>query len=64
MRYQNQNLQSYLKENFDKLEWNDKYKFAFLIANAIVCIHNEEIIHCDLVRKQSFIFLFLISTIY
>jgi len=43
-------LQSYLKENFDKLEWNDKYKFAFQIANAVACMHNEGIIHGDLVR--------------
>ena len=42
-------LQSYLKENFNKLEWNDKYKLAFQIANAVACMHNEGIIHCDLV---------------
>ncbi len=43
-------LQSYLKENFDKLEWNDKYRLAFQLANAVACMHNEGIIHCDLVR--------------
>ncbi len=43
-------LQSYLKENFDKLEWNDKYQLAFQLANAVACMHNEGIIHCDLVR--------------
>ena len=43
-------LQSYLKENFNKLEWSDKYKFAFQIANAVACMHNEGIIHGDLVR--------------
>ena len=43
-------LQSYLKENYNKLEWNDKYKLAFQLANAVVCMHNEGIIHCDLVR--------------
>ena len=42
-------LQSYLKENFNKLEWNDKYQLAFQLANAVACMHNEGIIHCDLV---------------
>ena len=42
-------LQSYLKENFNGLEWSDKYRLAFQIANAVACMHNEGIIHCDLV---------------
>ncbi|CAB4398034.1 unnamed protein product [Rhizophagus irregularis] len=41
-------LQSYLKENFNKLEWNDKYQLAFQLANAVECLNNEGIIHCDL----------------
>uniref|UniRef100_U9SX76 Protein kinase domain-containing protein n=1 Tax=Rhizophagus irregularis (strain DAOM 181602 / DAOM 197198 / MUCL 43194) TaxID=747089 RepID=U9SX76_RHIID len=41
-------LQSYLKENFNKLEWNDKYQLALQLANAIECLDNEGIIHCDL----------------
>ncbi len=45
-------LQSYLKENFNKLEWCDKYKLAFQLANAVACMHNEGIIHCDLVMLQ------------
>ena len=49
-------LKSYLDENFNKLEWSDKYKLAFQIANAVECMHNEGIIHCDLVWYQSFIF--------
>ena len=43
-------LQSYLKENHNNLEWSDKYKLAFQLANAVACVHNEGIIHCDLVR--------------
>jgi serine/threonine protein kinase len=42
-------LQSYIKENFTKLEWNDKYQLALQLANAVECLHNEGIIHCDLV---------------
>ncbi|PKC67841.1 HCP-like protein [Rhizophagus irregularis] len=41
-------LYSYLKENFIKLEWNDKYRLALQLASAIECIHNKGIIHCDL----------------
>ena len=48
-------LQSYLKENFNKLEWCDKYKLAFQLANAIACMHSEGIIHCDLVSNNSFV---------
>ena len=42
-------LYSYLKEHFSKLEWNDKYRLALQLASAVECIHNEDIIHCDLV---------------
>ena len=42
-------LYSYLKENFNKLEWCDKYQLAFQLANAVACVHNEGIVHCDLV---------------
>jgi serine/threonine protein kinase len=45
-------LQSYLKENFNKLEWDDKYQLALQLANAVECLHNEGIIHCDLVTKK------------
>jgi|ERR1044071_10491890 serine/threonine protein kinase len=54
-------LQSYLKENFSMLEWNDKYQLALQLANAVACMHNEGIIHCDLVR-YSFCFERFIST--
>jgi serine/threonine protein kinase len=49
-------LHSYLKENFNKLEWYDKYRLALQLASAVACIHNEGIIHCDLV----IIFLFFV----
>ena len=42
-------LRNYLKENFSKLTWNDKYNMALQIASAVSCLHNEEIIHCGLV---------------
>ncbi|GES81546.1 kinase-like domain-containing protein [Rhizophagus clarus] len=41
-------LYSYLKENFTKLEWDDKYCLALQLASAIECIHNKGIVHCNL----------------
>ncbi|CAI2189054.1 15411_t:CDS:2, partial [Funneliformis geosporum] len=41
-------LQTYLKENFDNLEWSDKYQLAYQLVTAVACMHNEGIIHCDL----------------
>ncbi|CAI2177648.1 16690_t:CDS:2 [Funneliformis geosporum] len=42
-------LRKYLKENFDKLTWDDKYKFAYQLANAVSYLHEEGIVHHDLV---------------
>jgi serine/threonine protein kinase len=41
-------LHTYLKENFDRLDWDNKYNLALQLANAISCIHNEDIVHGDL----------------
>ena len=43
------NLRSYLKKNFGNLTWNDKYNMAHQLAFAVSCLHNEGIVHCDLV---------------
>uniref|UniRef100_U9TC73 Protein kinase domain-containing protein n=1 Tax=Rhizophagus irregularis (strain DAOM 181602 / DAOM 197198 / MUCL 43194) TaxID=747089 RepID=U9TC73_RHIID len=42
------NLRDYLKNNFDKLTWNDKCLMAFQLASAVSCLHNEGIVHHDL----------------
>ncbi|RIA89920.1 kinase-like domain-containing protein [Glomus cerebriforme] len=42
-------LRNYLKENFERLTWNDKFSLAFQLAYAVSCLHNEEIVHRDLV---------------
>ncbi|CAI2182567.1 11742_t:CDS:2, partial [Funneliformis geosporum] len=49
-------LHSYLKENFKQLEWSDKYKLAFQLANAVSCTHNEGIIHGDLHAKNVLVY--------
>jgi serine/threonine protein kinase len=54
-------LYSYLKENFNKLEWNNKYRLALQLASAVECIHNKGIIHCDLVRTTYNYFIFTLA---
>ncbi|CAB5216900.1 unnamed protein product [Rhizophagus irregularis] len=41
-------LRNYLKENFDKLTWNDKLNLALQLARAVLCLHDEGITHRDL----------------
>jgi serine/threonine protein kinase len=42
-------LKDYLKENFNNLTWDDKYNLAYQLACAVSCLHNEGIVHRDLV---------------
>jgi serine/threonine protein kinase len=42
-------LKNYLKENFNNLNWNNKYSLAYQLACAVLCLHNEGIVHRDLV---------------
>ncbi|GBC32762.2 hypothetical protein RIR_jg12158.t1 [Rhizophagus irregularis DAOM 181602=DAOM 197198] len=41
-------LKNYLKENFNNLTWDDKYNLAYQLACAVLCLHNEGIVHRDL----------------
>ncbi|RGB25992.1 kinase-like domain-containing protein [Rhizophagus diaphanus] len=41
-------LNTYLNENFNKLDWNDKYNLASQLANAIEFLHEKDTIHRDL----------------
>src|ERR1051325_985693 len=41
-------LHNYLEENFSSLNWQDKYRIALQLSNAIECLHEKGIVHNDL----------------
>ncbi|GBC06007.1 hypothetical protein RclHR1_06550011 [Rhizophagus clarus] len=41
-------LRSYLKNNFSKLTWNDKYLMAYQLSCSVSYLHNKGVVHCDL----------------
>ncbi|CAI2173597.1 12813_t:CDS:2, partial [Funneliformis geosporum] len=41
-------LKTYLNDHFDELQWNDKLRLALQLANAVLCLHEFDIIHRDL----------------
>ncbi|POG65428.1 kinase-like domain-containing protein [Rhizophagus irregularis DAOM 181602=DAOM 197198] len=45
-------LQEYLKEHFHNLTWNNKLNLAFQLAHAVLCLHDEGIVHRDLHSKN------------
>ena len=45
----NGTLRNYLKGHFESLTWNDKFKLAFQLSSAVSCLHDERIVHRDLV---------------
>ena len=42
-------LRQYLQKNFESMDWDIKFKFAKQIASAICCLHENGIVHRDLV---------------
>jgi serine/threonine protein kinase len=46
-------LRNYLKHKFIDLTWDNKYQLAYQIAKALECLHNEEILHRDLVIEHN-----------
>ena len=47
-------LKTYLEEHFNELDWNDKFRLASQLASAILCLHECDIIHRDLVIYSTF----------
>ncbi|CAB4379635.1 unnamed protein product [Rhizophagus irregularis] len=45
---ENGTLRKYLKENFENLTWDDKFNLAFQLVYAVSCLHDEGIMHRDL----------------
>jgi serine/threonine protein kinase len=62
MEYANDgDLKHYLSNNFKKLDWNKKFRLALDITNGLYFLHNEKILHRDLVSNLC---LFQILTIF
>jgi serine/threonine protein kinase len=51
----NGTLNTYLSENFNELNWNEKYLLALQLVSAVEFLHEKDIIHRDLVRSTYFI---------
>ncbi len=47
-------LRDYLKNNVNTMNWDKKYQLAFQIASAVECLHNEGIVHRDLVIECTY----------
>ena len=44
-------LRDYLKNCFNNLTWDDKFNLALQLAYGVSCLHNEGIMHRDLVIR-------------
>jgi len=54
MEYANEgDLRMFLSKNFKDLDWNKKFKLALNITNGLYYLHNENILHRDLVSTVS-----------
>ncbi|RIB09150.1 kinase-like domain-containing protein [Gigaspora rosea] len=48
----NGNLRAYLKNNFSKLKWSDKFQMGIEISSGLVFLHDKNIAHRDLHSKN------------
>jgi serine/threonine protein kinase len=42
-------LSAYLNKQFNELDWNKKYLLSFQLSSAVAFLHENDIIHHDLV---------------
>ena len=42
-------LRKYLRERFENLAWSHKLNLALQLTHAVSCLHDEDIVHRDLV---------------
>jgi serine/threonine protein kinase len=42
-------LNTYLGKSFNDLDWNDKYHLALQLADAVGFLHDNDVVHSDLV---------------
>ena len=54
-------LNTYLNKHFDELDWKDKLCLALQLADAVLCLHEREIIHRDLVINSELLLYILTS---
>jgi len=47
-------LRNYLDNYFKNLTWDDKKKLAFQIADGLNYLHNENVLHRDLVCNHNY----------
>jgi serine/threonine protein kinase len=57
-------LRNYLKDNFKELTWEDKKRLAFQIADGLNYLHNENVLHRDLVSIYNSITDYQTFTVY
>ncbi|CAI2177758.1 4632_t:CDS:2 [Funneliformis geosporum] len=48
----NGTLYGYLTKHFKNLDWDEKYQLTLQLASAEECIHDFDIVHCDLHAKN------------
>ena len=48
-------LKTYLDKHFNELNWCDKYRLALQLANSVEFLHEEGIIHRDLVMHDIYL---------
>ena len=57
-------LRNYLEKSFSNLTWDDKFNLALQLAYAVSCLHDEKIVHRDLVIRLYCILYLIIYLLY